>query len=194
MAALTLERISGSATHSPIVLIPLILPRYAAVACPVLRVKSLRSTYARRLSTGVMPAMSGTGPTNELRSTSHSKYSSTATSRGTSQRTGGTMRSTAASGKPTWAGTHAATSGSSWAITSSLSWEVARRPFSHAMMLRGFSTPAAFLAARPLAIVGATNLSIRRPTAVVMMSASAISLTASELPELTALTPLTGMS
>ena len=133
-----------------------------------------------------MPAIAGIAPTKALRSTSHSKYSSTATSSGTSQRTGGTMRSTAASGQPTCFSAHAATSGLNSANVSSLSCDVAFRPFSQAMMFSGFSSPAAMRAASPLAMAGATNLRMRRPTAVVMRSAPAISATAASLPEWTA--------
>ena len=76
-----------------------------------------------------MPLIVGISPTNDDFSTSHSKYSSTATSSGTSQCTGGTIRSTAASGKPTCVLAHATVSGSSWENTSSLSCEVALMPF-----------------------------------------------------------------
>lgn len=49
-----------------------------------------------------MPGISGTAPLNAARSTFHSKKRSTTTSIGFSLLTGGTMRSTEQSGKPTY--------------------------------------------------------------------------------------------
>ena len=62
-------------------------------------------------------------------------------------------------------------------------------PFSHAMMLSGASIPESLRAMIPLAIAGAMNWRILRPTAVVINSASLIFSTTASVDESTAETP-----
>ena len=121
-----------------------------------------------------MPGISGTAPLNAARSTFHSKKRSTTTSIGFSLLTGGTMRSTEQSGKPTYCSHQSRWASSRCLRTASRSCVVARTPFSQAMTLSGSVTPASLRAAIPAAMAPAMRGSTVSPTAVVTSSAPAI--------------------
>ena len=117
--------------------------------------------------------MGGSLPANGCRSTAHSKYVSTVTSRPSSPACPGTIRSTAVFAKTARAASVSHSSGDARSRMCSTSTFVALIAFSQAITASGAAPSAR--ARSPSTMTGATNFRMVGPTAVVTISAREIS-------------------